>query len=424
MTISSNSKVTVLFASLAGTTIEFFDFYIYANAAILVFPHLFFPESTPATQMLQSLATFAVAFFARPLGSAFFGHYGDRIGRKTTLVAALLTLGLSTIMIGLLPSYQSVGMVAPILLVVCRFGQGFGLGGEWGGAVLLAVENAPPGKRAWYGMFPQLGAPLGLLLSGGVFLILTETLTPQDFLSFGWRIPFIASSLLIALGLYVRLKISETPEFLSAAKQQKFQESIPISNIISHQKKSLLMASFSGIATFGIFYLMTVFVAGWSIQHLSFTEEDFLIVQLYSIFFFAIFIPISALLADKYTPKLIMSLASLFIVLFGLFLEPLISIQDFGVLLILSIGMALMGFTYGPLGTVLSNMFPVKIRYTGASLSFNLAGILGASFAPFIALWLANNYGFQYVGYYLSIMGMLSLIASALSDSQQKEAMN
>ena len=424
MTISSNSKVTVLFASLAGTTIEFFDFYIYANAAILVFPHLFFPESTPATQMLQSLATFAVAFFARPLGSAFFGHYGDRIGRKTTLVAALLTMGLSTIMIGLLPSYQSVGMVAPILLVICRFGQGFGLGGEWGGAVLLAVENAPPGKRAWYGMFPQLGAPLGLLLSGGVFLILTETLTPQDFLSFGWRIPFIASSLLIALGLYVRLKISETPEFISAAKQQKFQESIPISNIISHQKKSLLMASFSGIATFGIFYLMTVFVAGWSIQHLSFTEEDFLIVQLYSIFFFAIFIPISALLADKYTPKLIMSLASLFIVLFGLFLEPLISIQDFGVLLILSIGMALMGFTYGPLGTVLSNMFPVKIRYTGASLSFNLAGILGASFAPFIALWLANNYGFQYVGYYLSIMGMLSLIASALSDSQQKEAMN
>jgi metabolite-proton symporter len=424
MTILSNSKVTVLFASLAGTTIEFFDFYIYANAAILVFPHLFFPESTPATQMLQSLATFAVAFFARPLGSAFFGHYGDRIGRKTTLVAALLTMGLSTIMIGLLPSYQSVGMVAPILLVVCRFGQGFGLGGEWGGAVLLAVENAPPGKRSWYGMFPQLGAPLGLLLSGGVFLILTETLTPQDFLSFGWRIPFIASSLLIALGLYVRLKISETPEFLSAAKQQKFQESIPISNIISHQKKSLLMASFTGIATFGIFYLMTVFVAGWSIQHLSFTEEDFLIVQLYSIFFFAIFIPISALLADKYTPKLIMSLASLFIVLFGLFLEPLISIQDFGVLLILSIGMALMGFTYGPLGTVLSNMFPVKIRYTGASLSFNLAGILGASFAPFIALWLANNYGFQYVGYYLSIMGMLSLIASALSDSQQKEAMN
>lgn len=424
MTISSNSKVTVLFASLAGTTIEFFDFYIYANAAILVFPHLFFPESTPATQMLQSLATFAVAFFARPLGSAFFGHYGDRIGRKTTLVAALLTMGLSTIMIGLLPSYQSVGIVAPILLVVFRFGQGFGLGGEWGGAVLLAVENAPPGKRSWYGMFPQLGAPLGLLLSGGVFLILTETLTPQDFLSFGWRIPFIASSLLIALGLYVRLKISETPEFISAAKQQKFQESIPISNIISHQKKSLLMASFTGIATFGIFYLMTVFVAGWSIQHLSFTEEDFLIVQLYSIFFFAIFIPISALLADKYTPKLIMSLASLFIVLFGLFLEPLISIQDFGVLLILSIGMALMGFTYGPLGTVLSNMFPVKIRYTGASLSFNLAGILGASFAPFIALWLANNYGFQYVGYYLSIMGMLSLIASALSDSQQKEAMN
>ena len=156
MKLQKNSKFTVLFASLAGTTIEFFDFYIYANAAILVFPYLFFPESSPSTQMLQSLATFAVAFFARPLGSAFFGHFGDKIGRKATLVAALLTMGLSTIMIGLLPSYQSVGILAPILLVLCRFGQGFGLGGEWGGAVLLAVENAPKGQRAWFGMFPQL----------------------------------------------------------------------------------------------------------------------------------------------------------------------------------------------------------------------------------------------------------------------------
>ena len=416
----SNSKSTVLFASLAGTTIEFFDFYIYSNAAILVFPHLFFPESTPATQMLQSLATFAVAFFARPLGSAFFGHYGDKIGRKATLVAALLTMGLSTIMIGFLPSYHSVGIIAPMLLVLCRFGQGFGLGGEWGGAVLLAVENAPKGKRAWYGMFPQLGAPLGLLLSGGVFLFLTETLSHEDFLTFGWRIPFIASALLIGLGLYVRLKITETPEFLAASKQKNVQAHIPLSGIFQHQKKSLLIATFSGVATFGLFYLMTVFVAGWSIQHLNYTEDAFLIVQLYSIFFFALFIPISAVLADKLNPKLVMIFASLFIVIFGLCLQPLINIPGAGVFILLSLGMGLMGFTYGPLGTVLSNMFPINVRYTGASLSFNLAGILGASFATFIALWLANNYGFEYVGYYLSTMGAISLMASILSDKRQR----
>jgi len=231
MTNKTNSKTTVLLASLAGTTIEFFDFYIYANAAILVFPYLFFPESSPTTQMLQSLATFAVAFFARPLGSAFFGHFGDKIGRKATLVAALLTMGLSTIMIGLLPSYQSVGILAPILLVLCRFGQGFGLGGEWGGAVLLAVENAPKGQRAWFGMFPQLGAPLGLLMSGGIFLILTEMLTKEDFLNFGWRIPFIASALLIGIGLYIRLKISETPEFIKASQNKKLHQNVPIAKI-------------------------------------------------------------------------------------------------------------------------------------------------------------------------------------------------
>lgn len=415
MTNKSNSKTTVLMASLAGTTIEFFDFYIYANAAILVFPHLFFPESSPTTQMLQSLATFAVAFFARPLGSAFFGHFGDKIGRKATLVAALLTMGLSTIMIGLLPSYHSVGILAPILLVLCRFGQGFGLGGEWGGAVLLAVENAPKGQRAWFGMFPQLGAPLGLLMSGGIFLILSEMLSKEDFLDFGWRIPFIASAVLIAIGLYIRLKISETPEFIKASKNKKLHQNVPITNIFKEQKLPLFLAAFTGIATFGIFYLMTVFIAGWSIQHLNFTDEKFLVIQLYSILFFAGMIPISAYFADKLTPRKMMVGTSFFILVFGLFLEEVINIHSIGVMMTLFIGMALMGLTYGPLGTMLSNVFPTEVRYTGASLSFNLSGILGASFAPFIALWLANNFGFDYVGYYLSLMGLLSLIAAYYS---------
>src|SRR5436189_2270139 len=192
-----NSPGQVLFASLIGTTIEFFDFYIYATAAVLVFPPLFFPKSDPASARLDSLATFAIAFVARPIGSALFGHFGDRVGRKTTLVAALLTMGLSTVLIGLLPTYQTIGIFAPLLLSICRFGQGLGLGGEWGGAVLLAVENAPPGKRAWYGMFPQLGAPIGFFFSGGVFLLLSSWLTDEQFSSYGWRIPFLASAVLV-----------------------------------------------------------------------------------------------------------------------------------------------------------------------------------------------------------------------------------
>src|SRR5690349_21347401 len=211
-----NTPAQVLFASLIGTTIEFFDFYIYATAAVLVFPRLFFPTTDPASATLASLATFAVAFFARPIGSALFGHFGDRIGRKTTLVAALLTMGLSTIGIGMLPTYATIGIAAPVLLALCRFGQGLGLGGEWGGAVLLAIENAPPGKRAWYGMFPQLGAPIGFLFSGGIFLALSRWLSDDQFFAYGWRVPFLASAALVLVGLYVRLTITETPVFREA----------------------------------------------------------------------------------------------------------------------------------------------------------------------------------------------------------------
>src|SRR3989440_5279174 len=217
---ATHSVRRVLLASLIGTTIEFFDFYIYATAAVLVFPRLFFPASDPAAATLQSLATFAIAFFARPIGSALFGHFGDRIGRKTTLVAALLTMGVSTVAIGLLPTYGTIGIAAPLLLALCRFGQGLGLGGEWGGAVLLAIENAPPGRRAWYGMFPQLGAPVGFLFSGGVFLALSAWLTDEQFFAFGWRLPFLASAALVLVGLYVRLTITETPVFQEALSRK------------------------------------------------------------------------------------------------------------------------------------------------------------------------------------------------------------
>src|SRR6201988_535224 len=233
-----NTPGQVLFASLVGTTIEFFDFYIYATAAVLVFPRLFFPATDPASSVLASLATFAIAFVARPIGSALFGHFGDRIGRKRTLVLALLTMGISTFVIGTLPSYEKIGLAAPLLLALCRFGQGIGLGGEWGGAVLLAVENAPPNKRAIYGMFPQLGAPIGFLFSGGVFLALSRWLTNDQFFSYGWRIPFLASAVLVLVGLYVRLTITETPVFRDALNREE-RVKVPMLTVFRDHPRTL-----------------------------------------------------------------------------------------------------------------------------------------------------------------------------------------
>lgn len=405
-----NSARRVLLASLAGTTIEFFDFYIYATAAVLVFPRLFFPASDPAAATLQSFATFALAFFARPIGSAFFGHFGDRIGRKTTLVAALLTMGLSTVAIGALPSYASIGLLAPALLALCRFGQGFGLGGEWGGAVLLATENAPPGRRAWYGMFPQLGAPLGFIASGGIFLLLSETLSDADFIAWGWRLPFLASSLLVFLGLYVRLKITETPVFQRALARHE-SVAVPMLDVVRKQLRELILGAFAAVATFVVFYLLTVFCLSWATKELGFHREPFLIMQLIGVLCFGATIPISAKWAERHGRRSTLLWVSAAIFVFGLGFGPLFRAGTPGALATLCVGFALMGLTYGPLGTFLSELFPTAVRYTGSSLAFNGAGILGASLAPYAATWLAHERGLPWVGFYLSFSALLSFLA-------------
>jgi metabolite-proton symporter len=406
-----NSPRRVLFASLIGTTIEFFDFYIYATAAVIVFPMLFFPEGDDAAAMLQSLATFALAFFARPVGSAVFGHFGDRIGRKATLVAALLTMGVSTVAIGLLPTYASIGVLAPVLLAVCRFGQGLGLGGEWGGAVLLATENAPPGKRAWYGMFPQLGAPLGFLCSTGIFLLLTELMSDAQFFAWGWRIPFLASAVLVLVGLWVRLRINETPDFRKTIAQGE-RVRLPMLQVLARHPRALLTGTFSILATFVLFYLMTVFALSWATSQLGFARQQFLLLQMIGVLFFAAGIPVAALFADRYGRRLAMVLASIAIVAFGLGYAALFASGGMGgALLFLVIGMFITGLTYGPCGTLLAEMFPTPVRYTGASLAFNLAGIFGASLAPYVAMRLAKDYGLAYVGYYLSAAAVLTLLA-------------
>ena len=358
-------KRRVLFASLIGTTIEFFDFYIYATAAVLVFPALFFPGGDPTTAMLQSFATFSIAFFARPIGAIVFGHFGDRIGRKATLVAALMTMGLSTVAIGLLPTYQAAGVIAPLLLALCRFGQGLGLGGEWGGAVLLATENAPPEKKAWYGMFPQLGAPIGFVLSTGAFIFLTTVLAEEQFLTWGWRIPFIASALLVVVGLWVRLRITETPAFREAIDRQE-RVRAPALSLLTRHKASLALGTFAAVATFVLFYLMTVFTLGWATTALGYSREEFLPIQLFGVLFFGLMIPVAALVADRVGRRLTLLWTSVAIAAFGLVLAPLFGSGSLpAVLLFFVLGFGLMGFTYGPLGAALSDPFPTAVRYTG-----------------------------------------------------------
>ena len=408
-----NTPRQILVASLMGTAIEFFDFYIYATAAVLVFPSQFFPASDPATATLASLATFAIAFVARPIGSALFGHFGDRVGRKTTLVAALLTMGVSTVAIGALPTYQSIGVAAPLLLALCRFGQGLGLGGEWGGAILLATENAPPGKRAWYGMFPQLGAPIGFFLSGAIFLALSRWLTNDQFFAFGWRVPFLSSAVLVVIGLYVRLAITETPVFAQAVARHE-RVKVPMITVFTRHSRALVLGTAIGLSVYVIFYLTTVFALSWGTAALGYTRNEFLIIQLVGVLFFGLTVPLSALLAERGRRSMLMWV-NLAIAAFGLVMAPLFESGTAGAVATMIVGFALVGFAYGPIGTVLAELFPTAVRYTGSSLTYNFAGIFGASLAPYAATWLATHLGLEYVGYYLSAAALVSLAALYLS---------
>ncbi|MDQ0561396.1 metabolite-proton symporter [Rhizobium mesoamericanum] len=413
-----NSPARVLIASLVGTTIEFFDFYVYATAAVLVFPTLFFPNSDPTTALLASFATFSIAFFARPLGAVVFGHFGDRIGRKTTLVAALLTMGISTVVIGLLPSYESIGVVAPLLLALCRFGQGFGLGGEWGGAVLLATENAPEGKRSWYGMFPQLGAPVGLFLSSGIFWLLLQVMSQDALLSWGWRVPFISSILLIVIGLWVRLSITETPAFQKAIDKQE-RVAVPVAVLFRKHKRSLFLGTFVALATFVLFYIGSAYLLSYNVKVLKIPFLDALEIQIVGSVAFGIFIPIVGKLAERFGRRRVLIITTVLIGIFSFFLPGLMTGGEGSIVVFAIVAMALMGMTYGLIGTALAAPFPTAVRYTGASITFNLAGIFGASLAPYIATWLQANYGMQYVGYYLGLSAVITLICILASGQDE-----
>ncbi len=398
---------------MVGTAVEFYDFYIYATAAALVFGPLFFPSETPGLAQMASYASFAVAFFARPLGAVAFGHYGDRVGRKSTLVASLMIMGVSTFLIAFLPTYAVIGWLAPALLCLLRFGQGFGLGGEWGGAALLAVENAPPGKRGIYGIFPQLGAPIGFVVSNGFFLLLGLWLSDDQFMEWGWRIPFLGSALLVIIGLWVRLRLTETPAF-SAARAQAPPPKVPLAVLFRDHWREVLGGTCAAIACFAIFYLTTAFALGYGIKTLGIPRETFLLYQLVAILFLAAGIIASGFLTDRFSGRAVLMAGCMITIPVALSIEPMMAAGAGGIISFLSIALFSMGLVYGPLGSWLPGLFPPLVRYSGASVTFNMAGILGGGLAPLLAQSLADTQGLWAVGAYLAVCAGASLLGLVL----------
>ncbi|WP_439545073.1 MFS transporter [Sandarakinorhabdus sp.] len=409
----------ILAASLVGTAVEFYDFYIYATAAALVFGPLFFPSDNADLQLLLSFASFAVAFVARPIGALVFGHYGDRLGRKSTLVASLLLMGGSTFAITFLPTYAVIGVAAPVLLCLLRFGQGFGLGGEWGGAALLAVENAPPGWRGRYGMFPQLGAPVGFIAANGLFLALGLWLDDGQFIDWGWRLPFAGSILLVGIGLWVRLNILETPAFAAMARHEK-PPAVPLAELIRHHGRATLCGIAAAVTCFAIFYIATAFALGYGTTALGYTRSAFLQLQLGAILFLAAGIILAGYLSDRSSPNRVLMIGSIASIGVGAAMGPLMQAGSGGVFAFLALSLFVMGFVYGPLGAFLPGLFPARVRYTGASVAFNMGGIIGGGLTPVIGQALASQYGIGAVGWYLAGAAIVSAAGLALLPKEDR----
>lgn len=417
-----NDPFKVALASMVGTAIEFFDYYIYAAAAVLVFNTQFFHSGDPLSDDLLSLSTLALAFFARPIGSALFGHFGDKIGRKKTLVASLVLMGGSTVIIGLLPTYSQIGIWAPILLCICRVGQGIGLGGEWGGAALVATENAPEGKRAWYGTFPQLGAPIGLFVANATFFLVSYFWGQQALVEWAWRIPFISSLALVLVGLYVRLTLHESHVFIEAEEKGKKLKA-PVSVVFTKHFKPMVIGTFIMVATYSLFYIMTAFAQAYSRTPATLSEagypmglgipaNTFTGLLLMSAIVFAICISISGLYADKIGRRKWLIWTTVSILIFALCIPLFLGNgTPTSVFAFLVIGMALMGMTFGPMAALLPELFPTEVRYSGASLAYNIASIIGATIAAMISLKINALYGLMGVGIYLTINAFLTLLA-------------
>ena len=400
----------IVLASLIGTTIEFYDFYIFGTAAALVFGPMFFPKWAPETQALNAYLTFGIAFLARPVGSFLFGHFGDRVGRKSALVATMLVMGLATTLIGVLPGYATAGVVAPLLLAALRFLQGIGLGGEWGGAALIAVENAPDGRRAWFGMFPQLGPPIGFFIATGLFLALLIGFGEAAFVDWAWRVPFLASAVLVAVGLYVRVALEETPAFRAAMAQDK-RIAVPLSTVLRDHLAPLIQGSLAIVVCYALFYIATVYMLGYGVRSLGMSRVSVLETLCVAIVFMAAATPVSAALADRVGRRPVLLISAAAAAAVGLAMPGLLAQGQGGVLAFLSLSLGVMGLTFAPLGALLPELFPTEVRYTGAASAYNLGGILGASLAPSLAQLLEARGGVAWIGYYIAVAAAISFVA-------------
>lgn len=433
--ILRNNPYKVAFSSMIGTAIEFYDYYIYAAAAVLVFNNQFFDKSNPAAATLLSLSTLALAFIARPIGSVLFGHFGDKIGRKKTLVASLMLMGFSTVAIGFLPNYETIGLWAPILLSICRIGQGLGLGGEWGGAALVAVENAPDGKRAWFGTFPQLGAPIGLFAANGVFFLISYLVGYDALVAWGWRIPFILSFVLVIVGLWMRLTLNESNVYRDAQNKGKVTDA-PIKDVFVHYWKPIVLGTFMVTSTYALFYVMTAFAQVYSKSAPKLSEyghqlglgipaNTFTGFLMLSAVVFGVAVSFSGVYADKLGRRQFLLLVNLGIIVFA-FLMPLFLTNGTTttVLLFLLLGMTLIGLVFGPIAALLPELFPTQVRYSGACLAYNFASILGASVATIVAIKINQRFGITGVGVYLAANCVLSGIALLLARETKDKNLN
>ena len=400
-------------ASLAGTTLEFYDHFIYGSAAALVFPKMFFPQSDPLVATLLSFASYGVAFAARPLGAAIFGHFGDKLGRKSILFITLLMMGLATFLIGCLPSYAQVGVLAPILLVVLRIIQGLALGGEWGGAAIIVNELDPEGKRrGLLGAVVQVAAPIGLLFANGAFALVTWQVSEEAFLSWGWRVPFLMSAILVGVGLYIRLKVQESKVFEKEAKGK--EEHAPIMEVLRHYKPQLAIAFFARLGGDIAFYVFTLFLLYYVPTKLGLPKSIAINAVLFGAIAQIFFIPVAGWLSDRIGRRPVLMIGGIGGALWAFAFMQLVQTKDPAAIMLASfVGMVLVSFMFSPLASFLPELFATKVRVTGASLGFQFAGVFGGALAPIIATSLIAKFDSTTpVAVYLAVVCALIAVAA------------